>query len=48
MIGCSSFQSSGSADYVGPDGLSQDVSGLPDPAAMSNNSRNDSTSIRTE
>ncbi|MDD3590096.1 MAG: hypothetical protein PHO46_07470 [Thermoguttaceae bacterium] len=48
MIGCSSFQSSGSADYVGPDGLSQDVSGLPDPAAMSNKSRNDSTSIRTE
>ena len=42
-LGCSSFSSSGSSDYVGPGGLSQDVSALPDPNAPPSKTKNDST-----
>ena len=45
-IGCSLFNSSGSSDYVGPEGLSQDVSDLPKPNAPSNKARNESTAAR--
>ena len=46
-LGCSSLNSSGSSsDYVGPGGLSQDVSDLPDPSAPLGKTRNDSTTLR--
>ncbi len=40
MIGCSSFNLSGSSDYVGPDGLSRDVSNLPNPNAPPSEPKN--------
>ncbi|MBP5622806.1 MAG: tetratricopeptide repeat protein, partial [Thermoguttaceae bacterium] len=47
MIGCSSFSSSGSSDYVGPEGLSKDVSDLPNPNAPPSKTRNDFTESRS-